>query len=420
MELYQLFPEGYEKVRSDKTTVLPTIVNEGELFVGLQDVKAGNSVSVLIQVAEGTANPRQVPAEVTWSFLHKNTWVNFDATTLGDETNGLTQSGLVQLKAPEDLEILEQQQLPAGFWWIKIAIKERIDAICDLIGIHTQGLKGVQTDFERMGVEFVAHIPPETISKLFKPKNEIKAISQPYSSFGGKITDTNSIFYQNTSERLRHKDKAITSWDWEKLVLHQFPEVYRVKCLHHHRYDTIEVSNTSAGYVTIIPVADGRNTEVQDSWKPLVSIGVMKRIKDYLQSKCSPHVRIAVKPPQLEKLELEFSVKYKEIPGADSRLYEQQLLDTINTYLSPWAYESTTSITFQTEIEKSRLLQLVEQQSFVDYIMDFKVNHIILEATSDVIAQKMNDVEKIVPKTAYTLFVPHTHIINPITKACCI
>jgi hypothetical protein len=420
VELYQLYPEGYQEVTSEKTTVLPSISNEGELFIGLQNVEDGNSVSLLLQVTEGTANPRQVPAEVSWSYLHGNTWTPFEPEQLGDETNGLTQSGLIQLKAPENLAIFEQKQLPAGFWWVKIAIKERIDAICDIVGIHTQALKAVLTDFENIGIEFIEHSPAETISKLFQPKNEIKAIKQPYVSFGGKPTDTDTVFYQNSSERLRHKDKAITTWDWEKLVLHHFPEVFRVKCLNHHRYDTTEISNTSAGYVTVIPVANARNTEVPDTWKPLVSLGTMKRIQEFLQSKTSPHVRIAVKPPQLEKLELDFSVKYKDISGADSRLYDQLLMDAINTYLSPWAFKNTTTITFQSEIEKSRLLQLVEQQFFVDYIMDFKVNHLILEASSDAIAQQMNDVEKIVPKTAYTLFVPHSHKINPITKACCI
>ncbi len=420
VEVYQLYPEGYQEITNEKATVLPSISNEGELFIGLKDVAAGNSISLLLQVAEGTANPRQVAAEVRWSYLQGSTWTPFEPEQLGDETNGLTQSGLIQLKAPEDIAIFEQQQFPAGFWWIKIAVKERIDAICDIIGIHTQALKATLIDFENTGVEFIAHTPAETISKLFQPKNEIKAINQPYASFGGKLADTNPLFYQNSSERLRHKDKAITTWDWEKLVLHHFPEVFRVKCLNHHRYDTVEISNTSAGYVTVIPVGNARNTEVPDTWKPLVSIGTMKRIQEFLQSKTSPHVRIAVKPPQLEKLELDFSVKYKEIPGADNRLYDQLLMDVINTYLSPWAFENTTAIVFQSEIEKSRLLQLVEQQPFVDYIMDFKVNHLILEASSDAIAQRMNDVEKIVPKTAYTLFVPHSHKINTITKACCI
>ncbi len=417
---YHLYPNGYKALRGSTLTLLPVVENEGELIIGISDIAGGNAISLLFQVAEGSANPRQTPIDLKWTYLHENKWEKFEEQDLGDETNGLTQSGIVKINAPEELVLDQQTILPPNYWWIKIAATQRVDAICDLVGIHAQALKVILTDYDNVGTYFIENTPSKTITKLFNNKNEIKKVKQPYASFGGKLKETSNLFYQRVSERLRHKGKAISVWDYEKLILDNFAEVYQVKCLNHHRYDSIEIANMSAGYVTLIPVAKGNTLDVPNFWKPIVDLGTMKRIKTFLQERTSPHVRIAVKPPTLEKLELDFRVKYIEIPGADTRLYTQQLQDTINKFLSPWAYSEDVVANFQEEIEKSRLIQLIEQQTYVDYIADFKVNQLILEETTEDIKQRMNDVDKIIPKTAYSLFIPHNQIITTMTKECCL
>ncbi len=424
VDLYLIYPRGYtenaDPENPEKSLLQPEIRNEGTLFIGLDDVEAGNSISLLFQVAEGSANPRQDPVTIKWSYLNENKWNVFEKEQVGDESNDLTQSGIIQFNAPETLDLANQIELPSDMFWIKAEIEERVDAVCDIVGIHQQALKAVLFDYENTGLSFTENTVAKTVSKLFKPKNEIKKIEQPYDSFGGKIKETDTLFYQRTSERLRHKDKAITLLDYEKLILDNFPKVFRVKCLNHYRYDSTEINSTSAGYVTIIPVAKGNTQEVPNYWKPIVDIGTMKLIKTFLQEKTSPHVRINVKPPVLEQLELDFKVKYKVIPGADSRLYTQQLRDEINSFLSPWAYKQNTIINFQTEIEKSKLIQIIEQQSYVEYITDFKVHHLILEEDSDQTSLRMNDVKEIIPQTDFTLFIPNNeHKIVSIDNSCC-
>ena len=419
-DFFHIYPKGFKQLQGSEASLLPVIQNEGELVIGFNDIKGGNSINLLFQVAEGSANPRQDAITLQWEYLSKDQWIPFSPSAIGDNTYDLTQSGIVTINSPQDLYLDKQTLFPSSSWWIKISATARIDAICDLVGIHTQALKAILVSPEENGTHFTENTPAKTISKAVEVKNEIKKIAQPYPSFGGKTKETDTLFYQRTSEHLRHKGRAISKWDYERLILDNFPEVFQVKCLNHYRYDTIEQSSTSAGYLTIIPVAKATTLQVHDYWKPIVDLGTMKRIHTFLKQKTSPHVRIAVKPPKLEKLELDFKVKYIEIPGADTHLYTQQLQQAINTYLSPWAYTENNAVHFQETIEKSRLIHLLEQQSYVDYITAFKVNHIILMDDSDLPKHKMNDVKKIIPKTEYTLFVPHTHNIHTITNACCL
>lgn len=416
IELYQILPFGY-KLNEEASPLFPqNTPDKGEIYLGFESVEVGNSLSLLIQLAEGTANPRQESATVIWSYLNGNSWTEFESSSIGDETNSLTQSGLVQVTIPE-FDTSSSTILTAGLFWIKITV-DKIDAVCNFIGVHEQAFKAVLTDFEENGSVFIENTSKETISKLNEPVAFIKKIKQPYTSFGGKKQEDDSLLYQRSSERLRHKKRAITSWDYERLILQEFPEVYRVKCLNHYRYDSKTISNVSAGYVTLIPIAKSNDNQNTVSWKPLLSLGTMVKIQKMLVEIASPHARILVKTPSLEKIEVKFKVKYREIESADTRLYSSLLKDVVNQYLSPWAYTNT-EIDFANSIEISSLIQLIDSQSFVDYITDFEVNQIILNETSDEEKMKFSNVKEIEPKTDFTLFIPNdSHTIEEITTNC--
>ena len=414
IEVYHILPFGYKKDELYDSKFPHDAPLGGEIYLGFDKVIPGNGLSLLIQLAEGTANPRQVPATVEWSYLNQNTWTPINPNEMGDETNGLTQSGLVQLTIPE-FDTSQTTILEKSLFWIKIAV-DRTDAICHFIGVHTQALKAILTDFEQNGSVFNENTPKETISKFHEPIDFIKKVTQPYASFSGKKKEDDLLLYQRSSERLRHKKRAITSWDFERLILDEFPEVHRVKCLNHYRYNATTISNVSAGYITLIPIAQSNNYQNTVSWKPLLSLGIMKKIQQHIAKIASPHARISVKTPTLEKIEVKFKVKYHEIPGADTRLYATELKKIINAYLSPWVFENTDMV-FANAIEISALIQLIDNQIFVDYITDFEVNQIILNDTNDSVKNIFYKVKEIIPMTDFTLFVPNeSHFIEEINN----
>lgn len=279
-----------------------------------------------------------------------------------------------------------------------------MEAVCKFLGIHVQALKAVLTDYENSGTVFLENTPKETISKAYDTISNVKKIIQPYASFGGKITEPDSSLYMRSSERLRHKNRAITTWDYERIVLEEFPEVFRLKALNHYRYDT-KISNVSAGYVTLIPIAKSSNSD-NINWKPLLSLNKMLLIKERLGKIASPHARINVKPPRLEKVKIQFKVKFHHQEGMDTRLYIAELINTINEYLSPWAYDQT-EVNFANEIEFSSIIQLIDNQSYVDYITDFKVSQYILNENNEVVGGAIQNLNKITPQTDFTLFIPN-------------
>lgn len=417
LEYYHLLPFGYEKLSPKSSlSLIPDLPQKGEIYIGFENAQPENGLSVLFQMAEGTANPRKEPAKISWEYLSGNQWKSIDSHDIGDETLGLLQSGIINVTVPE-FDNTQTVVLPKNLFWLRISVNE-LDRICHFVGIHEQALKAVLFDFENNGSGFLEVTPKETVSKLYQPSSFVKKVKQPYPSFGGKKQEEDTQLYQRSSERLRHKQRAITSWDYERLILQEFPEVYRVKCLNHYRYDSGSVSNVSAGYVTLIPVAKSLSSSTVWEWKPLLSLSTLQRIKNRIMELCTPHVRLCIKPPVLEKIQITCKVKYKEIPGADTRLYADLLKETINRYISPWAY-SDLDIDFAKKIELSSLIQLIDNQSFVDYIIDFKVNQLILDDEENTVIKKMADVREIVPQTDYTLFIPNdTHEIEELKNNC--
>src|SRR5690606_38307786 len=100
-------------------------------------------------------------------------------------------------------------------------------------------------------------LPPGTISKLLLADPAVKKIEQPVTSSGGKTLEDDASWYRWVSERLRHKQRAVSPWDYERLILEAFPEIYKVKCIPHARPG----NELSPGHVMLVPVPDlhGRN-----------------------------------------------------------------------------------------------------------------------------------------------------------------
>ncbi|WP_309641285.1 baseplate J/gp47 family protein [Flavobacterium sp.] len=400
IELYHALPYGFMKFDGDVFRFTPNETPQGSIYLGFEKSAPKDSLSFLIQLEEGTANPQLEPAEVSWDFLSNNSWTKLDTATLSDETMSLTRSGLVNLTVPDFNA--SNTKLPAGLFWLRLTVSNT-KALSRFLGVHVQALKAVLTSYRNSDGVFMENTPKETISKSDKSIEGVKKFLQPYPSFDGRLTEADTFLYRRTSERLRHKNRAVTSWDYERIVLEEFPEVYRVKTLNHYRYDT-EISNVSAGFVTLVPVAKSSKTEII-SWKPILSLEKMLRIKKFLSEVASPHARINVKPPKPERVRIHFKVKYHDQPGMDTRLYTKQLTETINTYLSPWVYD-TTDINFAKEIEFSSIIRLVDNQPYVDYLTDFKVEQFLLDADNNTIGGAIQNLNKIRPQTDFTLFVP--------------
>ena len=154
--------------------------------------------------------------------------------------------------------------LDEGYYWLRASVSTYADAVCEFVGVHTQALRAVFKNNNNDPTHLESSLEAGTISKLVDRLPSIKKVKQIYASFDGFPKESDSVFYTRVSERLRHKDRAVTIWDYEHLLLEKFPKLYKVKCLNH----TSPTSETAPGNICIIAIPNIRNKNVPDNLKP--------------------------------------------------------------------------------------------------------------------------------------------------------
>jgi hypothetical protein len=389
---YRLTAFGYSQVNkrftvnetnledTKRITLLQDIINNGELFIGIDQAAPGLVINILFQVSDGSSNPLRNIEEVSWYYLAKNNnWKKIEKQFVIDRTNNFIQSAIVTITLPGDISS-DVTLLQKGFFWIKAAVKKHCDAVCKMVSIQAQAAKVILRQDEQKQIEFREPRPAGSISKLIVSDPAIKTIRQPFDSSGGRIRETDEHFYVRVSERLRHKQRAITIWDYEHIILEKFPEIFKVKSLNQSGFYNKNDENTFCenypGHVTVITIPDLKNKTNVNPLKPYTSIRLLEEIKAYLKTIISPFVKLHVKNPAFEEIRLQFEVKFYD--NLDESFYLQLLNIEIEKFLCPWAYGGQAEISFGGKIRKSAILNFVEERPYVDYVTCFRMDKIIL------------------------------------------
>lgn len=392
-----------------------SVGNTGELYIGLENLQAGQSVSVLFQLLEGTSNPLQdKPDEhLSWSYLSDNEWKAFDGQSVSDATGQLVQSGIIYFVIPGDASI-DNTLLPPGYIWLRASVTENAEAVCKALSVDAQAaLVTFQPNNNAPDFQDSA-LPAGSIAKLKEPSSSIKKITQPYPSFGGRSVESTAKYYPRVSERLRHKSRAITIWDYEHLILEAFPAIHKVKCLNHTRFSGTEYNEIAPGHVTIITIPDLVNRNDANPLRPYTNQNVLEKIEAFLKKKISCHVQLYVRHPQFEEVRLEF--KLKLLSGLEFNYYREMLQQEITEFLTPWAYGNASEIDFGGKIHKSTLINFIEERSYVDFITDVKMYH----RTDETSATESSDTDTIEASTAKSILVSapgSKHTIHQLAEA---
>ncbi len=402
-----------ENTSSLDSYLLPTYYEGGELFIGLKDAVAQQNIALLIQVLEGSENPQVTSFDdqekIQWAVLCQDTWKSLTNNIISDNTDNFLQSGIIKFSIPKQAT-QNNTRLPEGYIWIRAKMHRAYDAVCKVIHIHTQA---VLATFDNNANE-LSHInqglSEGTIKKLITRIPQVKGVIQPYTSFNGVPEESDARFYRRISERLRHKNRAITLWDYEHIILQEFSEIFKVKCLNHtyieDENDTTKDNYIAAGHVTLIVIPDSINKNVFDIYQPRVSKGLINTIKEFINKHNSLHINAVVINPRYEEVRVTLEVEFFE--GYDARFYSKQLGEDIRNFLSPWAFGTTQEIVFGVDLHKSVLIDYIEKLPYVDYLQNVRMQK------DDVLADNI-----VTPSNPRSILVSaKSHNILPITKSC--
>jgi hypothetical protein len=359
-------------VDDPRVSLFPAYEDDGELLIGLSGLGAGDSVSLLFKMAEGSADPEiDDPPAVHWAVLCDNYWKPLaGGDGVRDGTGGLLASGIVGVTIPAEATT-QNSMLPSGLLWLKAAVRRDVGAVCSLLQVAANAIEVKRRSGGSAETRLWTPLPHGRITRLKTPLAAVKAVLQPHATFGGTALESGDALNTRAAERLRHRNRCITAWDYERAVLAAFPEVRKVKCISHSAGHGAWLN---PGHVLLVVVPDLRNRSAVDPLRPRADAGTLDRIEQHVRKLAPMHIGIQARNPRYEGIRLDFRVRFHA--GFEFNFYSRELRRKLVEHLSPWARDPGQGLSFGGVVYKSALLDLVEDDETVDYVTDFRMYHL--------------------------------------------
>ena len=363
---------GYRKIapnQADSVTFLSDSDNIGCFFCfGFEHLEA-SFLSVHLQIDENSIDPDKDFHRPVWQYLADNCWIDFrDDEIISDGTDGLTKSGIIVLSIPQEANT-EHTLLSAGLVWLRAVFSEDIEALPGILGIYTQATTASRVIDQDQTMELPYPILPRAIQGIMGNPAEIKEVVQPFSPFGGRPPESQHQFYTRVSERLRHKNRAISAWDYERIILEKFPEIFRVKCVNHSSKD--QSLALYPGQVMIVVINKLQNNRKKNEFTPKVSKQLLREIQRYLESVASPFVKFEVTGPIYEEVKVNVEVKFSK--DCEKGIYLNKLQRDLRNFFSPWLFNKAEDVKLGGMIPSSKVIDFITKKEYVEGIGNFSI-----------------------------------------------
>lgn len=355
--LLHVHPFGVCPIDAALPSFLPRHDAAGELYIGVRDLRPPQHLALLLQLAEGTSDPDIAPAAVTWSYLDGDRFCDLSGSGIVDDTTrGLRNAGIVELALPA---AASGSRLAPELYWLRLAIPRNPTSVCDLVSIRAQAVPVRFDDRGNAAAHYEQPLPAGSIERLLDPDARIGRVEQPYSSFGGRPAERPDLFDTRVSERLRHKNRALSAWDYERLVLHRFGQIYKARCL------------PATGGVDVIVIPDIRALSPRDTFAPRAPANLLADIQAYLVERAPAAARIHVRNARYVAVQVQIGVRFRD--GVDAGFAQRRLNDDLVRFLSPWAFDDGAELTIGGRIYANSILDFIDRRDDVDFVAGIKL-----------------------------------------------
>ncbi|CAK9885823.1 MAG: hypothetical protein XXXJIFNMEKO3_02240 [Candidatus Erwinia impunctatus] len=282
----------------------------------------------------------------SWYYLVDNDWYPLAAgQIIHDTTLNFLTTGIVTLDIPDEIN-KSHSVMPSGLFWLRVSTNKGIDRYPDCLHVATHVIKvtGKGAPLADDGITPLLFSTWRSIPR----KANLAAIAQLNSMTKIPDIESDHHFHMRISENLRHKGKALTPWDYEHLILENFPEVGAVYCFPGQCfYSTTPV----AGHVLIIVTPADVACEHSLCAPHQLDSSCLLNIRRFLLTVSRSHVQIEVRNPGYEKIQIRCNITLKE--GVSHGPALRRLEYAIKSQLCPWESNTlNTGLGFCLSLEK--------------------------------------------------------------------
>ena len=316
----------YPSTSTADTTLFPRRLGDGTLYVGIgPDIPAG-PVSLLFDFDDGGRERLPVAtSQIAWHVLTNDGWQELSASSIySDTTVGLHRTGVVALQLPASATG-HASEMQAGLYWIAASATSQLDTYPFLKNVYLNGISA--------SVESTDRLDLGSAQWLFNPPipglGDIDHIGETRRE--GKARESKTDFRARVAEGLHHRQRGVSAWDIERIVLEKYPQVWQCKCF---SCCDGRSGQQKAGSITllVIPHAPATSTKAYDE-KMFDSI-TLDEIERTVRNCTNTFADITVRNPSFDRLQVRATVYFEH--GASEGSLARKLTLALSDRLSVW------------------------------------------------------------------------------------
>lgn len=213
----------------------------------------------------------------------------------------------------------------------------------------------------------VGNRPAGAVKQLKTTVPYIDKVTNHVPATGGADAEDSPSLVERAPRTLRHGGRAVTVEDFEDLSKLASPEVARAKCV--PLYDLAvdpDAAEQRLGFVSVIVIP--RASEP----KPVPSLELLARVRDYLDRHRSPNADISVVGPDYVRVDIDAAIGVGSLEGAQE--IEAAVTETLSRFLHPLTGGlEGKGWDFGRRPHKSDLYALLENTPGVDHVISLAV-----------------------------------------------
>jgi hypothetical protein len=410
---YLISPFGVENTFSknsiSKNTIVESFNYEGELLLGFNTIKQSFQLNLLFEIVKSENQNYEFSRKLDWYYSSAEGWKLFnDSDILYDQTMNLMKTGVLSLKAPSDI-LAKKNELNDSNIFIKACSKNKTNQFSMIRSIRTNSVSASEI-LNNLYESDSKHIPPYSVEGFLNSIEGVINTEQHLGSIKGNNKESDMDFYIRSSELLRHKNRPITKWDFEKFILSKFTWLSNVKC-----YSI----NQENGQLNIQLLCLKKIEEHENIDNIKLSSAEKNQIKSYLQNYTSPFSKIEIINPVFEDLWIKCKVLFKNI--SNGKGIQKLHIDFFN-FICSWLFNPSEKNKIGVKIKKLDIINFLNERPYISFITGISLIHIKklengIQVAYDSAKENINK-DYLEPGVPWSIIVPkHNHKIEVIENS---
>lgn len=364
---YLISPFGIENTFSKKTLSRTTLVKsfnyEGELILGFDFFKPPCQINILFEILKSDNQNYEFSRQLDWYYSCVDGWKLFEkGDILFDQTMSLMKTGVLSFKMPKEVAP-NNYTFNEDKIFIKACSKNKSNQFSLIRSIKTNAVSASQVLNNASNLE-INTIEPNSVEGLLEPIEGVINIEQTMRSVNGTNKESDLDFYVRSSELLRHKNRPITKWDFEKFIKSKFTWLSRVKC-----FSTS--SDNSKVNIKILCFKKIENHQNIDNIK--LSAAEKFEIKSFVETLSSPFSEIEIINPVFEDLWFKCKVSFQNISNGKAI---QKLHTDFFNFICSWIYNIKEEDKVGAKIKKIDIINFLSDRPYVSFITGISLIYI--------------------------------------------